>query len=288
MGLTDTVAGVHGYRYSLTIVDHYSRYVKFFPLKTKNTTHIIDKLKQYVADYGAPGGIVLDNGGEFTSREFRRYCEVHHITLYYVTPYHPLGNSITERMHRTLKSILWPDLLQSCQVIMNRAVHGSTGHQPFFAFFTRHPPRMVGAPLPSVDGSEDELQTAKALIVETQQRMTRKYRAVANRKRKEQRVEVGTLVWVRKETPLPGRCKKLNARWDGVYRVLEVVMDGSVYVVNIFTGRRVQHAAEQAKPYLGEEEWLMDPLEESMEPDSELEPVPPRTRKPPRRLIEEC
>ncbi len=37
--LTDMVAGAHGYRYSLTIVDHYSRYVKFFPVKTKNTTH---------------------------------------------------------------------------------------------------------------------------------------------------------------------------------------------------------------------------------------------------------
>ncbi len=40
--LTDMVAGTLGYQYSLTIVDHYSRYVKFFPLKTKNTTHIID------------------------------------------------------------------------------------------------------------------------------------------------------------------------------------------------------------------------------------------------------
>ncbi len=46
MDLTDMVAGAHGYRYSLTIVDH-SRYIKFFPLKTKHSTHIIDKLKQY-------------------------------------------------------------------------------------------------------------------------------------------------------------------------------------------------------------------------------------------------
>ncbi len=37
--LTDMVAGVQGYRYALTVVDHYSRFVRFFPLKTKHFTH---------------------------------------------------------------------------------------------------------------------------------------------------------------------------------------------------------------------------------------------------------
>ncbi len=37
IGLTDMVAGSQGYRYVLTVVDHFSRYVKFYPLKTKHT-----------------------------------------------------------------------------------------------------------------------------------------------------------------------------------------------------------------------------------------------------------
>ncbi len=37
--LTDMVAGFHGFRYALTVVDHYSRFVRFFPLKP-NTPHI--------------------------------------------------------------------------------------------------------------------------------------------------------------------------------------------------------------------------------------------------------
>ncbi len=66
-------------------------------------------------------------------------------------------------------------------------------------------------------------------------------------------------------------------------------MDRSVYVVeNIFTGRRVQRAAEQIKPNLWENEWLMDPLDESIEPDPEPEPVALSTRRPLRRLIKEC
>ncbi len=57
--LTDIIAGSQGYRYVFTIVDHYSRFVKFYPLKSKHTHAVIEALEQYVADYGAPQGIVL-------------------------------------------------------------------------------------------------------------------------------------------------------------------------------------------------------------------------------------
>ncbi len=78
-------------------------------------------------------------------------------------------------MHRTLKLVLaalcqghplrWPNLLQPCQVIMNQAVHTSTGQQPYFAFFSRHPTSLVSASLPSVDGEADELAETHALCV---------------------------------------------------------------------------------------------------------------------------
>lgn len=60
--LTDVVAVTHGFRYALTLVDHYSRLIRFFPLKTKHSTHIIYALRQYLADYGVPRGIVLEFG----------------------------------------------------------------------------------------------------------------------------------------------------------------------------------------------------------------------------------
>ncbi len=120
--LTDTIAGSQGYRYVLSVVDHFSRYVKFYLLKSKHTQGIIEALAQYVTDFGAPHSIVLDNGGEFTSQTFQQFCQQHLITLYYTTPYHPQGIAITERLHRTLKTILatlsqghplrWPRLLQ--------------------------------------------------------------------------------------------------------------------------------------------------------------------------------
>ncbi len=57
--LTDMIAGSQGYRYVFTIIDYYSRFVKFYPLKSKHTHAVIEALGQYVADYEAPQGIVL-------------------------------------------------------------------------------------------------------------------------------------------------------------------------------------------------------------------------------------
>ena len=297
--LTDMIAGAQGYRYVMTVVDHYSRFVKFYPLKTKHTQTVIEALEQYVADFGPPQGIVLDNGGEFTSQAFQQFCKGHLITLYYTTPYHPQGNGVVERMHRTLKSVLaalcqghplrWPRLLQSCQTAMNAAVHTTTGCQPYFAFFSRYAPSLVGSRLPVVDGEEDDLTVAHRIIRETHEKMSRKYRSIANRNRKDQRVEAESLVWVKRETTDPGVCKKLCVRWDGPYRVVQVLREGGAYIVqNPFTGQKLQRAAEKIKPYYGDEQWLLEPQNTTFSPGIETEVLPPRVRRPPRRYLEEC
>ncbi len=100
------ITGSQGYRHVLSVVDHFSRYVKFYPLKSKHTQGVIEALAQYVTDFGAQHSIVLDNGGEFTSQAFQQFCQQHLITPSYTTPYHPQGNAITERLHRTLKIML--------------------------------------------------------------------------------------------------------------------------------------------------------------------------------------
>lgn len=297
--VTDMIAGSEGYRYVFSVVDHYSRFVKFYPLKNKHTHAIIEAFGQYVADYGAPEGIVLDNGGEFTSQAFQDFCQKKCITLYYTTPYHPQGNSVTERMHRTLKSILaalcqghplrWPRLLQACQTTMNTAVHTSTAQQPYFAFFSRHAPRTVGMRLPVIDGDEDEISIAHRIIRETQEKMTRKYRSVANQGRKNQKVREDALVWVKRETVESGVSKKLSVRWDGPYKVVEVLRVGSAYLVeNPFTGQKIQRAAEKIKPFYGNEQWAVDLQNTSHSAPMDNEPLPPRIRRPPRRYIEEA
>lgn len=154
-------------------------------------------------------------------------------------------------MHQTLKPVLstlcqghslgWPKLLASSQVVMNQAMHTTTGQQPYFAFFSRHPPWLAGAALPTVEGEEDEMVELDALTYNTHQKMSRRYRDTANRKRKGEHTEVGSLVWVRHGTTNPGTCRKMTPRWQGVYHAVEVVMDGCVHVLeNLLMGKGVK------------------------------------------------
>ncbi len=77
---------------------------------------------------------------------------------------------------------------------MNAAVHTSTAQQPYFAFFSRPAPRVVSTRLPTITDEEDDISIARRVIKE---KMTRKYREVANRKRKEQKVNKGVMVWIK-------------------------------------------------------------------------------------------
>ena len=207
--LLDCVNGFKGYRYILSALDHYSRYVKLYPLRTKGTDEVSEAFERYVSDFGAPASLLCDNGGEFVAATFKELCRRHKIRTGYTTPYHPQGNSLTERMHRTVKSILgalcrghplrWPKLLQDIQVVMNQAVHTTTGQQPFFAFFNRYAPRRVGATLPEVLGTSEGLTIAHELLKNTHLNMSRKFRATAKQHRRNDMVNVGALVSVKAE-----------------------------------------------------------------------------------------
>ena len=104
--LTDMYSGENNYRYVLTVVDHYSRYVKYYPLRSKSTDEVSKNFLKYLNDFGVPTTVILDNGAEFTSTQFRDLCQIHKSKLGFITPYHPQGNSISERMHRTMKTVL--------------------------------------------------------------------------------------------------------------------------------------------------------------------------------------
>ena len=251
-----------------------------------------------MSDFGAPATLLADNGGEFTAAVFKDLCRRHRIQTGYITPYHPQGNSLSERMHRTCKSILrslcrgyplrWPQLLQQVQVVMNTAIHSTTGQTPYYAFFSRHPHRNIGAPLDHVESDEEGRALAHELLKQTHLNMSRKFSAVANRNRVNQKVEENSLVWVKSETLLPGVGRKLQTKWIGPYRVSEIIREGSAYrLVNVFDQSEIQRAADKVKPYHGGEQWLTEPQEVFVPEEAVPELVQPRGRRPLPRLIKE-
>lgn len=142
--LIDLYNSRSGHRYCLTVIDHFSKSVRIYPIRNKCTRTVATELKKELGKYGKP----QDNGGEFSSDEFKYSCRKAGIKQGYCLPYHPRGNSVLERAHRTLKTVLailsqehpntWPEHICETKKALNEAVHTSLGTSPFFAFFARH------------------------------------------------------------------------------------------------------------------------------------------------------
>ncbi len=99
-------SGAIGQKYVLTVVDHFSRFVNLYPMSTRTAESVISKLDMVVQAYGAPRALLADNSREFCSGKLKTWCRENGIKLVHSTPYHPLGNSVSERMHRTMKAVL--------------------------------------------------------------------------------------------------------------------------------------------------------------------------------------
>ncbi len=146
--------------------------------------------------------LLADNAREFRSDRLKEWCRDNGIKLVHSTPYHPQGNSISERMHGTMKSVLttlckgqptkWPQYIKKCQRILNSATHEATGEQPYFLMFNRRAPRLIGAELPQI-GQDSDLEVALDVVRRTNVEQARKWRGRANMGKKNRRVGEGQL-----------------------------------------------------------------------------------------------
>ncbi len=64
------------------------------------------------------------------------------------------------------------------------------------------------------------------VIEETNRNKARKWRERANLGRKNQRVEEGALVWIKRDYTASMSDKKMGVEWLGPYRVKEVIRQG--------------------------------------------------------------
>ncbi len=262
---------------------------------------MVSKLDMVVEAYGAPRVLLADNAREFCSEKLRTWCRENGVSLVLSTPDYPQGNSISERMHRTMKSVLttlckfqaavWPRYIKKCHKVLNSAVHDATSEQPHFFMFNRRLPRLIGVELPQVRQDADQ-EVVLEVVRRTNKEQARKWRSRANIGRKNQRVEVDQLVWVKKDYTTSLRDRKLEVKWVGPYKVKEVLRNGGAYrLENVFDGVRIQRAADEVKPYVGQGDIPVQPRE-SIFPDvsdeeNEVETRPVRELRPPRRYGEE-
>ena len=135
------VESLGGSSYFVTFIDDASRKVWVYLLKTKG--QVFQTFKQFHAMVERETGRALksirsNNGGEYTSNEFRDYCSTHGIRHEKIIPGTPQHNGVAERMKCTilekvrcmLKTVnlskrFWAEAVSAACYLINRSPSAS-------------------------------------------------------------------------------------------------------------------------------------------------------------------
>ena len=99
----------HLYRYDLTVIDAFSRFLWLRTLESKSSQAIASELESIYMKHGSPEIIQRDHGGKF-KRALKLLCDRVNIKLIYSHPRHPQSQGKVERCHRTLRPKMEYDL----------------------------------------------------------------------------------------------------------------------------------------------------------------------------------
>ena len=129
-----------GLRFLLTYIDMATRWPEAIPLKKTTTRIIIEQLNLIFSRNGFPSTTVSDNGPQFGSDSFKRFLKLKGIAHVKASPYHPQGNGVVERMHRTLNSVIakcteakgnWAQVVPMALYFIRCMPNRSSGFSPF-------------------------------------------------------------------------------------------------------------------------------------------------------------
>ncbi|KAI4872904.1 hypothetical protein NFI96_001931 [Prochilodus magdalenae] len=91
----------------LVVTDHFSKMAHAFACRNQSAKQVARRLwNDFFCIYGFPKRIHSDQGANFESKLIKDLLEMAGVHKSHTTPYHPMGNGITERFNRTLGTII--------------------------------------------------------------------------------------------------------------------------------------------------------------------------------------
>ena len=94
-----------GRRFILAITDYFSKWAEAIPLKEVKASNVIKFVKHHVIyRFGIPQRIVNDNGPQFITQAFQRFCAKFKIQSVSSTAYYPAANGLAKLSTRLLAS----------------------------------------------------------------------------------------------------------------------------------------------------------------------------------------
>ena len=137
-----------GSKYILTCVDSFSKWAEAFAIPNREAKTVARVLvEQVFCRLGTPIALLTDNAGELDGRLMQEICRLLDVDKQHTSYYHPETNSIAERFHGTLNSMMgrvvsenqkdWDLLLPYVMAAYRATVHQTTGYSPNYLTFAR-------------------------------------------------------------------------------------------------------------------------------------------------------
>ena len=141
---------VDGHCYAIGFLDSFSRFSKVYFMKRR--AEVLVKFKEFCAEVGKPGTLVSDGGGEYISKEFKRYCRNKGIRFENSAPNTPQEKGKIERIWGTsvamarcfldnacLDKKYWTYALNIAVYVKNMLLHSALEKTPFEMVYNEKP-----------------------------------------------------------------------------------------------------------------------------------------------------
>jgi len=231
-----------GYTVILVVVDRFTKYAHFIPIKHPYTAHTIAQsvFDNIVKLHGMPKTIISDRDKVFTSIFWKELFQLLGTQLMFSSAYHPQTDGQTERVNQCLEMYLrcvtyeaprkWKQILSQAEFWYNTSFHSSIGCSPFHALYGYDPTTgYLQVPLKtcsSINEKVQGLQNQAVVLKEQLSRAQNKMKLSADKHRSDKEYQVGELVLLKlqpyAQSSLVNRpYPKLSFKYFGPYKVTE-------------------------------------------------------------------
>ncbi|CAB0008807.1 unnamed protein product [Nesidiocoris tenuis] len=278
-----------GFKYILTVIDQFSRFVQFYALKTQTAEEIAQKLVAHFCRFGTSKRLLSDQGRNLTSELVRHLCEFFQVDKVQTTAYHPAGNGRCERVHRTMARLLahfvndnqtdWEAKLPLAELVINSHVNETTTYPPFTVVFGRDMPTPARDDLtlsPSIEPYALQVEELRETLKQLWEEVDRMHTLHSSRaKDRHDRscnapsFAVRDMVYLYTPAVKKGKTKKFNKFWAGPYKIVKVHSDQNV---TLKMGRRETRVhTSRLKPFISQQS-TPDSGQQSEDDDGNSEP----------------
>ena len=213
--LVDLPPTTRGNRHILVVNDHFSKFIKLYPIKNRLAETAAKCLSDYFLEYGIPGKLLSDQDPAYEPKLFGDLKTLG-VQKLRTSGYRPQVNGLTEQSNSTIKNYLtifldqcpeknnWDLLLKQLCYAYNTSIHSSTGYTPVELMFGRTfriPSDILYGKYEhshfySIEEFKKQLSFMYKLANENMGLRQRKMKSEYDKKRKESKLEVADNVLV--------------------------------------------------------------------------------------------